>query len=65
VPAAARGTSRDGLITLWDWYATLGALAGVDSQAPAAEAAAVALGLPPVGLDSVDQWAYLVGETTD
>ena len=62
VPERARGTQRDGLVTLWDWYATWAGLAGVDANDPATEAAAVALGLPPVGDDSVDQWAYLTGD---
>ena len=59
VPERARGTQRDGLVTLWDWYATWASLAGVDANDPAAEAASVARGLPPVGDDSVNQWPYL------
>lgn len=62
MPDRARGTQRDGLVTLWDWYATWASLAGVDANDPAAEAAAVEHGLPPVGADSVDQWAYLTGD---
>merc|ERR1719305_2021192 len=31
VPAALRGSRYDGLVTLWDWYATFAALAGVDA----------------------------------
>jgi hypothetical protein len=27
--------------------------------------AAVRLGIPPVGDDSVDQWAYLIGDTEE
>lgn len=62
VPVRARGTQRDGLVTLWDWYATWAGLAGVDANDPTTEAAAVEIGLPPVGDDSVDQWPYLMGD---
>jgi hypothetical protein len=31
----------------------------------ATEMAAVRLGIPPVGDDSVDQWAYLIGDTEE
>ena len=62
VPERVRGTKRDGLVTLWDWYATWAGLAGVDANSPATEAEAEALGLPPVGDDSMDLWPYLVGD---
>ena len=57
-----RGTKRDGLVTLWDWYATWAGFAGVDANNPATEAEAEALGLAPVGDDSMDLWPYLVGD---
>jgi len=55
VPPAARGTARQGLIGIEDWYPTLCGLAGV----PVHDGAAARAGLPPV--DGVDQWAYLSG----
>lgn len=64
VPRRVRGTKRDGLVTLWDWYATWAGLAGVDANSPATEAEAEANGLPPVGDDSMDLWPYLVGDVS-
>jgi len=55
VPAKMRGKKLDGLVALWDWYATFASLAGVD---PTDESAA-RLGLPPV--DSVSVAAYVMG----
>jgi hypothetical protein len=55
VPAAARGTTYEGLIHVADWYATFAQLAGVD---PADDGHAAA-GVPPI--DSLDQWAALTG----
>ena len=55
LPEPVRGTRYSGLFALWDWYATLCSLAGVDPT----DAAAAAAGLPPV--DSIDQSALLLG----
>ena len=55
VPPAARGTVREGLVGIEDWYPTLCGLAGV----PVHDEAAAAAGLPPV--DGVDQWPYISG----
>lgn len=48
VPLSLRGSKYDGLVTLWDWYATFSSLAGID---PTDHRAARA-GLPPI--DSYD-----------
>eukprot|EP01064_Diplonema_japonicum_P008406 TRINITY_DN15861_c0_g1_i1.p1 TRINITY_DN15861_c0_g1~~TRINITY_DN15861_c0_g1_i1.p1 ORF type:complete len:522 (+),score=73.66 TRINITY_DN15861_c0_g1_i1:57-1622(+) len=53
LPPKAKGTRLEGLITAWDWYATLANLAGVDPRDEKAEKA----GLPPI--DSIDMWDYL------
>ena len=50
LPAAARGTTNDGIVHIADWYGTYATLAGVDPT----DAAAAAAGLPPV--DSVNVW---------
>jgi arylsulfatase I/J len=55
VPAALRGSRYEGLVTLWDWYATFAALAGVD----ATDHRAAAAQLPPI--DSYDMSAVLLG----
>jgi arylsulfatase I/J len=59
VPEAMRGTSLGGLMTAWDWYATL--VEGVAGLDPTDKQAAAA-GLPPI--DSVNQLDYLLGKTT-
>jgi arylsulfatase B len=59
VPPAARGTTYPGLMTLWDWYATFAALAGVDDIYDARAAAA---GLPQP--DSYNQWPAITGANT-
>ena len=56
VPAPMRGRTLAGLSTIWDWYATLAAAAGIEDVADASAAAA---GVPPV--DSVSQWDYWRG----
>ncbi len=55
VPPAQRGTRRQGLIGIEDWYTTFCALAGADPSDPSAAAA----GLPPP--DGLNQWPYLSG----
>ena len=55
LPATVRGTRHSGLVALWDWYATLCSLAGVD----ATDVRAAAAGLPPI--DSVDHSGLLLG----
>ena len=55
VPPAMRGVKYGGLVTLWDWYATFSALAGVD----AADHRAAEASLPPI--DSYDMSAVLLG----
>jgi len=57
VPATARGKKLGGLGTLWDWYGTFAALAGVSPHDGRASRA----GLPAV--DSVNLWPYISGET--
>ena len=56
VPAAMRGSKYEGLVTLWDWYATFSALAGVD----AADHRAAKAQLPPI--DSHDMSAVILGK---
>lgn len=57
LPNKVRGTKQRGLVSAWDWYATLAHVAGVDATDFAAEKA----GLPPI--DSINQWPFLLGET--
>lgn len=56
LPAHVLGTKLQGLVAIWDWYATFARLAGVDPTDLEAEAA----GLPPI--DSVDVWGYVSGQ---
>jgi len=56
IPPSQRGTKKEDLIALWDWYSTFSYLAGVD---PTDERAALAK-LPPI--DSLNMWPYLSGE---
>jgi len=58
VPEAVRGTVNNGYITLWDWYSTFCALAGVDPTDHRAEQA----GLPPI--DSFNMWPMLSGQNS-
>lgn len=53
-----RGTTSEEYATLWDWYATFCAFAGVD----AADRRAAAAGLPPI--DSHDLSALVMGTNT-
>lgn len=55
LPPSMRGIKYDGLITLWDWYATFAALAGVEAHDDRAAHA----GLPPI--DSFDLTHVLLG----
>lgn len=56
IPEDRRGAKLDGLITSWDWYATIvQGIAGTDIH----DAPAVAAGLPDV--DSVNVWPYIAG----
>lgn len=57
LPKKVRGTRLDELVTIWDWYATFAAVAGVKDVTDHRAAAA---GLPP--LDSVNQWPLLSGQ---
>jgi arylsulfatase B len=58
IPVSQRGRKLDGLITLWDWYATFARLAGVD---PIDHRAAKA-GLPSI--DSIDVSEYILGHSS-
>jgi len=58
LPPNVRGTKQEGLVTLWDWYATFSSLAGVDPRDDRAARA----GLPPI--DSFNMWPLLSGQTT-
>lgn len=58
LPASVRGSQRDGIISIADWYGTFATLAGVDPSDPVAAAA----GLPPV--DSLNVLPYLTGAST-
>jgi arylsulfatase B len=62
VPVSRRGTSSDALVTLWDWYATLGSIAGLTADQMDDQRAAAA-GLPPI--DSIDQSAHLLGAAAE
>ena len=55
LPAAMRGTTLHEYVTVWDWYSTYAAIAGVDPT----DHVAAAAGLPPI--DSVNQWPLLSG----
>ena len=55
LPSSLRGSRYDGLVTLWDWYATFAALAGVE----ATDHRAAAAHLPPI--DSYDMSQVLLG----
>jgi len=57
LPQAVRGTKQEGLIGIWDWYATFCALAGVDPT----DVSAKAVGLPPI--DSINMWPLISGAT--
>mmetsp|Transcript_3291 Transcript_3291/g.8099 ORF Transcript_3291/g.8099 Transcript_3291/m.8099 type:complete len:638 (+) Transcript_3291:166-2079(+) len=56
IPQPLRGTRRQGLMHVCDWYATLGFLAGYAPVDPKAAAAK----LPPV--DSINLWPWIVGD---
>ena len=56
LPAARRGQREQGLVTAWDWMATI--VAGIAGLDPTDHAAAKA-GLPPH--DSVNQWPLISG----
>ena len=58
LPPSVRGSKFDGMVALWDWYATFASLAGVDP----ADARAAAAGLPPI--DSHDLSPVILGQTT-
>ena len=55
LPAVRRGQKEEALITVWDWYSTYAAIAGVDPT----DGRAAAAGLPPI--DSVNQWPLISG----
>mmetsp|Transcript_13788 Transcript_13788/g.50210 ORF Transcript_13788/g.50210 Transcript_13788/m.50210 type:complete len:561 (+) Transcript_13788:81-1763(+) len=57
IPRSKVGSKLEGLITIWDWYATFCALAGVDPT----DTRAAQAGLPPI--DSIDMSGYLLGES--
>jgi len=57
LPAKVRGTKKEGLSTLWDWYGTFAAIAGVDPH----DERAVRANLNDT--DSVNLWPYISGET--
>merc|ERR1719343_288668 len=57
LPEKVRGTTTDGLVAAWDWYATFAHLAGAD---PADEQAKNA-GLPAI--DSINVWPLISGAT--
>lgn len=57
IPPARRGLKLQGLATVWDFYGTFAAMAGVD----AADRRAAAAGLPPV--DSVNLWPWISGHS--
>jgi len=56
IPGALRGSRTQEYITLWDWYATFAAVAGVDPT----DYAAAKAGLPPI--DSFNLWPLLSGQ---
>jgi len=58
LPESARGRKVEGYATLWDWYATFCALAGVDPT----DTAAIPAGLPPI--DSFNLWPMIVGQNS-
>lgn len=59
IPENMRGTSLDGLMASWDWYATFASLAGVSNTF---DARALEAGLPPH--DSLNMWPMLSGQNT-
>ena len=54
VPAKMRGKTLDGIVAVWDYYATFLAMAGVAAADPSPSA--------PAPIDSVDQSQYWAGE---
>lgn len=58
LPVARRGQKEKALVTVWDWYSTYAAIAGVDPT----DRRAAAVGLPPI--DSVNQWPLISGTNT-
>lgn len=58
LPPHMKGRKLEGLVTLWDWYATFASIAGVHNYTD--ERAALA-GLP--ALDSLDQSSYILGHS--
>lgn len=58
IQPSMRGTRLDGLVALWDWYATLAQ--GVGGLGDITDARAAAAHLPP--LDSINVWPYLSGQ---
>ena len=59
VPSKMRGRTLRGLGTVWDFYATFAALAGVENVT---DRQAARSGLPP--LDSINLWPYFSGQAT-
>ena len=55
LPEAQKGTQYEGIVTIWDWYATLSAFAGVDPTDHRAAAAS----LPAI--DSIDHSGVIMG----
>ena len=60
VPASQRGKKLDGLMTIWDLYATFGEAAGLSSSQAVEDAEAAKANLPKV--DSISQWSYWMGK---
>merc|ERR1719343_725676 len=52
LPKTAIGQTREGLISVSDWFATLTHLAGAEEPPPG-----------PVEADSFNQWSFIVGDS--
>ena len=59
IPESLRGSRRDGMIHIADWYATLCHLAGVDPT----DQRAVSAKLPPI--DSLNLWPFLMNQSSE
>lgn len=56
LPAKMAGATLDGIVAVWDWFATFAKMAGVDPTDPNP--------LAPTPVDSYDMWPYFTGSVS-
>lgn len=62
IPPRTRGTSRSGILTIWDLYATIADAAGIPAAVYKQDSLAEAAGLPQP--DSISAWEYICDSTS-